>query len=62
MFAGVPVYRDNLVSVTPTFNEEINNKISLWQGDITKLEVDAVVTAANNGLLGGGGGSLFFSE
>ncbi|XP_050426062.1 macro domain-containing protein CT2219-like [Adelges cooleyi] len=51
----VPVYRDNLVSVTPTFNEEINNKISLWQGDITKLEVDAVVTAANNGLLGGGG-------
>ncbi|KAI9500885.1 O-acetyl-ADP-ribose deacetylase macrod2 [Coemansia spiralis] len=29
--------------------------ISLWQGDITTLEVDAIVNAADEALLGGGG-------
>eukprot|EP01118_Nematostelium_gracile_P014066 TRINITY_DN540_c0_g1_i2.p1 TRINITY_DN540_c0_g1~~TRINITY_DN540_c0_g1_i2.p1 ORF type:complete len:351 (-),score=105.33 TRINITY_DN540_c0_g1_i2:23-1075(-) len=36
-------------------NDEINSKISLFHGDITTIECDAIVNAANERCLGGGG-------
>ncbi|RME20019.1 MAG: O-acetyl-ADP-ribose deacetylase [Deltaproteobacteria bacterium] len=38
-----------------SFREFKGGKIELLKGDITKLQVDAIVTAANSGLRGGGG-------
>ncbi|KAL7717724.1 Macro domain-containing protein [Entamoeba marina] len=46
---------DYMFSTHYEVNPVLNDRVAIYQGDITKLKFDAVVNAANSGLRGGGG-------
>lgn len=46
LFNSSALYRPDIV---------LNSKISLWRGDITKLNIDCIVNVASKNLEGGGG-------
>jgi len=59
-FTEKPAFLKHIDGPKPEFNKELNEKVSLYQGDLTKLAIDVIVNAANTKLAGGGGGKNIF--
>ena len=55
MVSYLPYTLESLQKLEFEVNNDINSKVSLCQGDITKLNIDAIVNSVNKTLIGGGG-------
>ena len=48
--------KDEKLMVSKSKSKDLAEKILIWQGDITKLEIDAIVNAINSARLYSDGG------
>lgn len=55
----IPPWSKSIKEQTSSPSSSINDKISIFLGNITTLEVDAIVNAANGSLKNGRGGGTF---